>query len=212
MNRLDEIIQGEFTTVMVPKHEELSPLRVGKTRLLMARDGLYIEAVQDWGRLIRRMWSSPRPLPYGEVEEIDTFKDALHAVTRSEIMSIIVEEAARCAERGKEWIGLVFYDCRSSEFFYRPIDFDSTRTSVDYRKGKLDGASVAVDVHSHGRITAGFSPVDDRDDAGGVRIAVVLGNFREEKGQWKFDYVVRYCVQGFFLPMDITRDIEEEIP
>jgi PRTRC genetic system protein A len=211
VNRLDEIIQGEFTTVMVPKHEELPPLRVGKTRLLMARDGLYIEAVQHWGRLIRRLWSAPRPLPYGEIEEIDTFKDALQAVARSEIMGVIVEEAARCAERGREWIGWVFSDCESGELFYQPLDFDSTRTSVDYRKGNLDGVSVAVDVHSHGRIAAGFSPIDDRDDSGGVRIAVVLGNFREEKGQRKFDYAVRYCVQGFFLPTDMTRDIEEVI-
>jgi len=211
VNRLDEIIQAEFPTMMVPKHEEISPLRVGKTRLLMARDGLYIEAVQHWGRLVRRLWSAPRPLPYAEVEEIDTFKDALQAVFRSEIMDTIVEEAARCAERGREWIGWVLYDHESGKFFYRPLDFDSTRTSVDYRKGKLGGASVAVDIHSHGRIEAGFSPIDDHDDAGGVRISVVLGSFREEKGEWKFDYAVRYCVQGFFLPMG-TRDTQEVAP
>ncbi len=212
MSKLDEIIQAEFPTVMVPRHEELSPLQAGKTRLLMTRDGLYIEAVQRWGRLVRRLWTAPRKLPYGEVEEIDTFKDALHAVFRPEIMDTIVEEAARCAERGREWIGWVLYDHASGKFFYRPLDFDSTRTSVDYRKGKLGGASVAVDIHSHGRIEAGFSPTDDYDDAGGVRIAVVLGNFREEKGEWKFDYRVRYCVQGFFLPMGITRDTQEVAP
>lgn len=212
MSRLDEIIQAEFPTVMVPRHEELSPLQAGKTRLLMGKDGLYIEAVQHWGRLVRRLWTAPRKLPYGEVEEIDTFRDALHAVFRPEIMATIIEEAARCAERGREWMGLVMYEQERREFLYRPLDFDSTRTSVDYRKGKLGGASVAVDIHSHGRIEAEFSPTDDHDDAGGVRIAVVLGNFREEKGEWKFDYRVRYCVQGFLLPMDITRDTQEVAP
>jgi PRTRC genetic system protein A len=204
VNRLDEIIQTEFPTVMVPRHEALSPLQEGKTRLLMARDGLYIEANQPWGRLVKRLWPAPRPLPYGEVEEIDTFRNAIDAVSRSEIMVRVMKEAAQYAESGKEWMGLVLYEQESGEFLYRPLDFDSTQTSVDYRKAKLRGASVTVDVHSHGKIAAGFSPKDDRDDAGGVRIAVVLGNYRREQGQVKFDYVVRYCVQGFFLPANMT--------
>jgi PRTRC genetic system protein A len=204
VNRLDEIIQTEFPTVMVPRHEALSALQEGKTRLLMARDGLYIEANQPWGRLVKRMWPAPRPLPYGEVEEIDTFRNAIDAVSRSEIMVRIMKEAAQYAESGKEWMGLVLYEQESGEFLYRPLDFESTRTSVDYRKAKLKGASVAIDVHSHGKIAAGFSPTDDRDDAGGVRIAVVLGNYRREQGQVKFDYVVWYCVQGFFLPANMT--------
>ncbi len=204
MNRLDKIIHVEFPTVMVPRHEEISPLLEGKTRLLMAKDGLYIEASQPWGRLIKRLWLAPRPLPYGEVEEIDTFRDAIDAVSRSEIMVTIMKEAARYAEVGREWMGLVLYDHESGEFLYRPLDFDSTRTSVDYRKAKVKGASVAIDIHSHGKIAAGFSPTDDRDDAGSVRIAVVLGNYRREQGQATFDYEVRYCVQGFFLPANMT--------
>ncbi len=204
MNRLDEIIQTEFQTVMVPRHEELSPLQEGRTRLLMAKDGLYIEASQPWGRLIKRLWPAPRLLPYGEVEEIDTFRDAIDAVSQSEIMVTVMKEAAQYAEDGREWMGLVLFEHESREFLYRPIDFDSTRTSVDYRKARVKGTSVAVDIHSHGKIAAGFSPTDDRDDAGGVRIAVVLGNYRRERGNVKFDYAVRYCVQGFFLPANMT--------
>ena len=78
MHTFDGLLQKEFPTVMVPKYGDLEPCLMGRSRLLMGRDGLYLETVQPWGRLVRNLWVSQRPLPYGDVEEVDTFQEVFH--------------------------------------------------------------------------------------------------------------------------------------
>ncbi len=194
VNKKDEILQSHFPTVMVPLHEDLAPCEIGKTRLLMGRGGLYIETRPSWGHLVERLWKAPRPLPYGEVQEVDTFDDAAReAMDAIEEMKV---DAADYADRDLEWAGWVVYGSRG--FRYQRVKFQATATSADVEWPQLPVDEVlAVDVHSHGKMRAGFSSTDNEDDKGGVRICITLGDYNHDKvGGWKAS--ARYVVEGFF--------------
>ena len=199
MNRLDAIIQSSFPTVMVPAHQELEPLKEGMTRLLMAKNGLYLETNPPWGHLVEQLWESPRELPYGVVEERDTFKEV---IVNTDVLEIIRDEilpvAVDYALRRKEWAGWIIR--QNGNYSFMPLNIDASRESVRYNADSLDeGACVVVDIHSHGRIKPYFSETDDLDDAGGVKICIVMGNFREVYSHSPFDPQIRYAVQGFFI-------------
>ena len=199
MNRLDAIIQGSFPTVMVPAHQELEPLKEGMTRLLMAKNGLYLETNPPWGHLVEQLWESPRELPYGVVEERDTFKEVIE---NTDVLEIIRDEilpaAVAYALRKKEWAGWIIR--QNGKYSFMPLNIDASGESVRYNADSLDeGACVVVDIHSHGRINPFFSETDDNDDAGGVKICIVMGNFREEYSRPLFDPVIRYAIHGFFI-------------
>jgi PRTRC genetic system protein A len=202
VNKRDESIQKERPTIMVPQHEELPPCPVRKVRFLMGKQGLYLETVMPFGHLIRQLWESPRTLPYGDVEEVDTFQTALQDIFHAGLFLQAQKDAALYARNGKEWIGHVFYDQAHDGYVYAMPAFSSDAISVEYDARK-HGLSLAVDIHSHGTLPTGFSSDDDKDDKGGVRIAIVLGDFQETGGGPMFEYACRYVVEGMFF--DLTQ-------
>lgn len=194
MNRLDEIIQKNMPVVMVPAYDKIEPLKVGKTRLLMAKTGLYLETVQPWGELIQQLWQSPRPLPYGPVEEKDTFAELVFGAAAI-IKNTIVPLAAEYARNEKEWAGFIAWHPDYLE--YVPVEFTSSAIRVNYKMPEiLQDKHIAIDIHSHGTIKPFFSKTDNADDKGGVKIAIVLGDYRHSETD-KFDAEIRYCVEGF---------------
>jgi len=210
MNKYDEIIKKNMPVVVVPAYEPLPQNEIGKTRFLMAREGLYIQTTPPWGTLTRIVWRSPRPLPYGAVEEENTFVKVLDDATNI-IKSVIVPVAAKYARYGKEYAGLITWH-PDGYYEHLPVDFTSTEVEISYRVPKVsNGAHIAIDIHSHGRIRPYFSTTDDADDAGGVKIGVVLGNYRRREGIDTFDSVIRYSVEGFhFYEMsDMEEDFDE---
>lgn len=58
MNPKDEILQRHLPTVMAPRFEPLPALKAGETRLVMAKDGLWIEAEGGFGHFRRPLWRS----------------------------------------------------------------------------------------------------------------------------------------------------------
>lgn len=198
MNRLDTIIQNAFPTVVVPKYDDLIPCESGRTRLLMGSAGLYIETMQRWGHLRKQLWHSERKLPYGDVQEVDTFANI---VTESWpiLHEDIIPAAAHYAEQGKEWAGQIVLGPQGLRYF--PLNFISDKVEVTYELPKLcDDEKYVVDVHSHGKMVPFFSPQDDEDDKGGVRIRMVLGDYRyiRESDTFFFQWALRYSVEGYF--------------
>lgn len=195
----DEVVRKRFPTLMIPREEQLPECPLGETRFLMAANGLYLESNQPWGRFIRRLWnlSRIRPLPYGTVEEVDGFLTILQSHIMPVISTCMIKEAAAYARDGKEWAGLVILD--GEGYYYLPVPFKaSCFRAEDIQMPRLpEGHYIVGDVHSHHRMAPSFSPTDDYSDSMGVRISVVLGNFREAEDGPSFDWRARYCVQGF---------------
>jgi len=204
MNTKDMLKQQLFPTIMVPQFEELDPCRMNMSRLLIAANGLFIEAVKPWGRIVAPLWvnNRERGLPYGKV--IPYYDDFLHILSAvSPVMSTaIVPAAAEYAERDLEWGGWIVHE--DGELRYQPVDFEATSGSARITYPELQGTSLAVDIHSHGRIVPFFSSTDNKDDSGGVRISIVLGNYSNQEGRASFDYRVRFCVEGYFF--DVTKE------
>ena len=194
----DRIIQNHFPTVMAPKYGKLPECEIGKSRLLMAQDGLYIETNQPWGRLVYRLYEAPRPLPYGDIEECDDFSILL---TQALCMlhDEIVPAAAGYAEQNKEWAGWIVWD-EQNGLEYMPVTFESTYVRAEVRHPDLpEGRHLVIDVHSHGSISPFFSMTDDEDDKGGVKISLVLGSYKAGENEQTFKTAYRYCVEGFFI-------------
>ena len=202
MNARDTIKQKLFPTVMAPQYEELSPCPVNQSRLLMAGSGLFIEAVKPWGKIVAQLWENARavPLPYGHIEEhYDDFFQVLDRIGPI-ISSEIIGEAAAFAEKGLEWAGWIVYDGES--FSYMPVPFEASRASAKVLWPNVPGYSLVADVHSHGTIPSGFSSTDDIDDSGGVRICIVLGDYKKVDGKPIFTQKIRFAIEGFFVEVD----------
>ena len=200
MNR-DLLLQQKFPTIMVPKYGQLIPCELHMTRLLMARKGLYLQTKQPFGEFICQIWKPPRPLPYGDVEEVDEIRNILWDQSVQNIFREHIGPAAqRYAEDNKEWAGWILYEDR--EFVYAPLQFEAHHASVtitDKPAIPLD-TCLAIDVHSHGQLPPFFSGTDNIDDAGGVKISVVLGGY----SNGKFKTKSRVAVEGFFFPIEGT--------
>lgn len=55
MNPIDTVLQQSFPSVMVPSHEPVEPMtRLGE-RLLIGRNGVFLEVVRPWIRTVRRI-------------------------------------------------------------------------------------------------------------------------------------------------------------
>jgi PRTRC genetic system protein A len=198
MNRKDLILQNHLPTVMAPKYEEIVPCETGKTRLVMGHDGLYIETCQIWGCLVRKLWHSERQLPYGVVEEVDTFRDIVNSIWPI-MHEEVIPHAARYAANKTEWAGQIIYT--SEGLKYLPLDFTSSGLNARYELPRLpEGEHFVVDIHSHHEMPPSFSVTDDQDDSGGVKIRMVLGNYRHiaEANTHFFQWKCRYTVEGFF--------------
>jgi PRTRC genetic system protein A len=65
-----------------------------------------------------------------------------------------------------------------------------------------DGEHIVVDVHSHGLHTAFFSAEDDADDAGAMKVSLVLGNLDQERPTSK----MRLCMAGLVRPAYLNGD------
>jgi len=199
MNKLDEITQKLFPTIMVPKFSPLPELEVGKTRLLMASGGLYIETKQPWGSGAWQIYEAPRPLPYGHFEECDEFllilNDSLDILSRE-----IIPAAALYADQGKEWAGWIVYE--DGTLRYMPLDFEATAVNAHIQRPDLpEGCHLAMDCHSHGTLRPFFSSEDNNDDKGGVKISLVLGSYNKED-KMHFKLAFRYCIEGFFFELE----------
>lgn len=206
MNTKDQLIQQRFPTIMVPGYEELSPCPLHGTRLLVAKNGLYVETAQPFGRFRRRLWdASDRELPYGEVKEMDEFAEILRDPAVMAIFEeTILPEAAGYAGDHREWAGWIVWR-REGGYSYMPLDFEAspTRVLIKERPVLPDGTYLVIDVHSHGVIKPFFSSTDDFDDSGGVRLSVVLGGYAEDEGRHNFLYKARAIVEGFFFHMEV---------
>lgn len=208
LNRFDEAIQKHFPTVMAPVYGELEKVPHDKTRLIVGKDGLYLDTAKTWGMLRKRLWLSPRDIPYGEVLERDTFKKAI----TGHVMPVLqksgaIKEAADLARERKEWAGFVVYDSQNGSFSYKRAGIIAESARVRYQIEPLSSTeSIVADIHSHHLMPPYFSATDDIDDAGGVKISLVLGDFDGRR----FAIEWRYAVEGFFFYSDEGGYVQDE--
>lgn len=190
---LDLTLQGQVPTVMVPKFGAFTPLRRDGHRFLAASNGLWLEARRPWVHLIWPVALQDRvAMPYGDLQaKIDlTIKLPMHLFLR-----FAAEARDQLPNEHAAWI-----TCRADgSLAYRQVAvLEATPDRHRYHMPTLEaGEHPFIDLHSHGRDRAYFSPVDDASDFGEYKIAAVLGHCHRDTPQLD----VRLCAGGLFIPL-----------
>ncbi|WP_333985099.1 PRTRC system protein A [Burkholderia orbicola] len=174
---LDEALFDSAPVAAVPRHAEFAPLRDVGHRFLLAAEGLFVEIRRPWLHLIQPVaqieGAGPRP-PYGSIEAKIEFAFGRIGAAEPHLRRFATDAAGVSPNEHAAWI---VWNDTSKELVYREVDvISSTPTTIAINRPALaDDESLAFDLHSHGVGAAGFSPTDDADDAGEVKIAGVIG-------------------------------------
>jgi PRTRC genetic system protein A len=193
----DQIILTHAPLVAMPRFTNFPPLEQTGHRFIASEDGLYLEIERPWLHLTQQIAESAMPLPYGPViEEGHTFMFEVEDVTRLLAQFIVDARVAlpsECAAWG------VWNDRTQLLEYRRCVTIAADDDGVDFHRPRLpDHEHFAIDIHSHGATAAFFSPTDDEDDRGAVKLAIVLGNLDADAPSMK----MRLCALGLFIEFD----------
>jgi PRTRC genetic system protein A len=187
----DAVLRATCPVIGAPMFGALPPLEEGQ-RMVLAGDGLYLQFKGTWLAVTTRVGdvAPGLRLPYGRLSEEMAF------VFGTIPMTLIAEfiETARLA-LPNEAAGALIYrssDATLSLRMHEPLDAGAGH--IQYRIAELaDDEVLAVDLHTHGRLPAFWSAVDNRDDLG-IRLCGVFGNLDRERPTAKF----RLALNGVF--------------
>ena len=188
---IDKAISLAMPIVGVAHASMLPMIDVGKQRLLVAADGLYIEARSP--SLHVRWKIAETRTPYGHVTPILSLTDGplpyglVRQFVGAAMQSPTVEIAA------------IFESCGGLRFL-EPIS--SGAGHVSYSDRDIDDDALLVDMHSHGVIDAYFSSQDNESDRSrrGPYLALVVGHCNTSEPR----IVARIVVAGSLIDVSQT--------
>jgi PRTRC genetic system protein A len=197
MNAADSVLQRSFPTVMVPRLEPVAPMEVFGERLLIAKNGVFLEVNQPWFSLVRRIaaYSVATAIPYGDVTE------STHLIC-DRVPEALIGEFARMARAASpnETGAWIVWNAATTQFRFAPVTILShTPSALRYEPPALEAGEVrVVDCHSHGLHPAYFSSTDDADDQHEIKFALVIGNCTSHTPSM----ALRLCAKGIFEPVE----------
>lgn len=179
LNAQDKLLQRSCPTVMVPRFEYLDLLASSGHRFLAASDGLWLEVRRPWLHLI---WpvalQNHVAMPYGKLEPMARF--AFNCIPR-ELFSQFVADAKE--HLPNEYAAWLIWNEKTRSFRYQSLQSVSAgpaHLKLD-RPALEEGEHLVVDVHSHAHLSAFFSSADNLDDAGEVKLSVVIGSLGDNQ-------------------------------
>lgn len=180
----DRALFSALPTALAPKFGSLPEIETGRTRLILARDGLYIEAASRVLRARARI-AAATGLPYGAVEPY------LENLTGDDCEALLARAAV--AARGRcplEWAGVIVSEDSAAGgvcSLIEPPVLQQSTARVQYATAGLEPLDLVWDLHSHGRAVAYFSGQDDLDDClcpSPVFMAAVIGRCHQAEPDW----------------------------
>lgn len=195
MNPLDIALQSVVPTLMVPKYGNLEPMSGNGHRFLVASNGLWLQVKRNWldlCMLLSRQYAVA--MPYGEVKQVMEF-------AFGRLPTDLVESFAAHAKEVSpmETAAWIVRNRVNGEFRLIMLkSIDVSEAHVHFVRPQLDESEeMVIDLHSHGAFPAFFSGQDDRDDAGEVKISVVVGNCDKPVPS----VVARLCALGLMIKL-----------
>lgn len=187
----DTALQASLPVLCVPHDSGLPPLEAGQRRLLLASDGVYLQARSLV--MLASVRIAQAELPYGPHAQAVV-------LTNGQIPAALISEAAQAARATpeKEIAAAVLWEQGAYRLVF-PEVISADAGHVSYRD-QLDDAHLVLDLHSHGRGGAYFSPTDDESDRSrpGPYIAAVFGRC---DGQMEF--VARLACAPHLVPLPV---------
>lgn len=203
----DEIVLTNFPVLAVPTSGDLPDADRQGTRYLVAREGLYWELNTAWLRAVQPAIPyvsaisdvGARATPYGSVRAAVQLRCNPPA---KQLWSDFLKEARAAFPR--ECAALLAWNSDTHQ--WRLAMRGATHASadrIDYVEPVLEPEEIGViDVHSHGAHPAFFSGLDDIDDWGAIKIAVVFGHVDRERPE----VAARIALIDRLLPMRMTEE------
>lgn len=197
-NPRDRALFASLPIVLAPRNEPMPELEIGRTRLVLADDGLYIEARS---RVLhgRGQLAYVAGLPYGPVHTFIVNDAPRHK------QPLLLAQAHQLAAIAcpNEWAGLVVMRDGEPQL-HTPASSEASPHRVSYDASGIDPLDVIWDLHSHGRGRAFFSGQDDLDDLANpspVFFAGVIGRAHSAEPH----FISRIVIAGReFDPVDLT--------
>lgn len=201
--QMDMALVAAAPVAAVPRYNDFFPIQESGHRFLLAEDGLYLEVRRPWLHFIHKVAEQTAVrIPYGQLKpkcELDfgTIGTALPQMKEFAAAAKVVAptEAAACLlwdHAEKTW-----------SIEYPETIGEASADSIQYRQVECGpNQSFAIDLHSHGDDSAFFSPTDDADDNGSVKISAVFGNLNDPKPTVAF----RLCVLGLYIPINVPAE------
>jgi PRTRC genetic system protein A len=190
----DAALQAACPVLPVPRFGELPPATPGQ-RVLLARDGVYLEVTRSWFGCVHKLASLPinPPLPYGVVREVIHFAFGVIPIT---LLERFVAYGRQCLPN--EAAGALVYSReRGSLRLVLHEALQAGPDGIDYRVADLGaGEELAIDLHTHGTLSAFWSATDNADDQG-VKVCGVFGNLDRSRPSAAF----RLAVNGHFIAL-----------
>ena len=108
-------------------------------------------------------------------------------------------EAEAAAALPNEHAAWAVWNEQDKRLVYTPvITLEASAGRIQSARPRLAAHEhLAIDMHSHGAGTACFSATDDEDDAGEVKLAIVVGQLDVVRR----NYAIRLCAMGLFKEM-----------
>lgn len=199
---LDMALWESAPTVAVPKFAQFQALQEVGHRFLATAEGLFIEVRRDWLHFIQPIAplqeNAPRP-PYGTVA-----KKVELAFERLGNTFPFIRQFANAARQAlpNEHAAWIVWDAKAKALAYRDVEIKQTDPgAIRFERPQLaEHESLAIDIHSHGAAPAFFSDTDNKDDAGEVKIACVIGDLGDGKTP---SVQFRICVLGMVIPVNV---------
>lgn len=192
----DLSIQIAMPVLVAPVAGTLPPVELDQVRHVVCRDGLMVQArtrALSCSALIAEV--QDRTLPYGELAEHTT-------LVGGPLTQGLIESAIALARRAlpNEWAGVIVHEGGRYQLLeMKPLE--ASPGHVRYSSADIDPSTVVIDIHSHGRLRAGFSGTDDADDLAqpsACFLAAVIGNLDQREPS----YALRLVINGRFVTLD----------
>jgi PRTRC genetic system protein A len=198
----DAALQSACPVVPVPRFGELPSAQPGQ-RVLLARNGVFLEVTRSWMRCVLKLGDLPAkpPLPYGVVHEHLSFA---FGVIPLRLLGEFIAHGRRSLPN--EAAGaLVFSKTRGDLRLVLHEVLEAEPAAIRYRIGAMDAdEELAIDLHTHGVLGAFWSTTDDADDQG-VKVCGVFGNLDRAHPSAAF----RLAINGHFLKLPHPWDRRE---
>lgn len=207
---LTQLIAGEACAVdaamlaaspvaVVPGHSPFVPLDAPGRRVLLARDGVYLEARSDV------LWCCLRlaecALPFGALMAENPSPIHIKLVG-APLDRAVFDRLVSMAEvaHPKEMAALVVRDQDGHDHVHVPAQCGALG-AVTYDDALIRESRLLIDAHSHGPYGHHFSSVDDASDRSriGPHISVVFGHCESNTS---LRFAARLCVGSYLIPLD----------
>ena len=190
----DAALQSACPAVPVPRFGAMPPALPGQ-RVLLARNGTFLEVTRSWLRCVFKLGGLPAkpPLPYGDMQELLSFA---FGVIPLRLLDEFIAHGRRALPN--ETAGaLLFSKTRGNLRLVMHEALQSGPAAIRYRIDRMEAdEELAIDLHTHGFLGACWSATDDADDQG-VKVCGVFGNLDRVRPTAAF----RLAVNGHFLKL-----------